>query len=108
MNARSAVVLSNVKKSFAVGGGMGLEVLYIEHLTLPAGSCTVLKGRSGSGKTTLLNLIAGIVLPTAGTILVDGTDVFALSEARRDRFRAERVGCFKTSICLPPSARSRM
>jgi len=92
MNARSAVVLSNVKKSFAVGGGMGLEALYIEHLTLPAGSCTVLKGRSGSGKTTLLNLIAGIVLPTAGTILVDGTDVFALSEARRDRFRAERVG----------------
>jgi len=92
MNARSAVVLSNVKKSFAVGGGMGLEVLDIEHLTLPAGSCTVLKGRSGSGKTTLLNLIAGIVLPTAGTILLDDTDVFALSEARRDRFRAERVG----------------
>ena len=33
------------------------------------GSCTVLHGRSGSGKTTLLNLIAGVSLPTAGTIV---------------------------------------
>ena len=56
------------------------------------GSCTALRGRSGSGKTTLLNLIAGVTVPTAGTVCVDDTDVFALSEARRDRFRAEHVG----------------
>jgi ABC-type lipoprotein export system ATPase subunit len=67
-------------------------VLNLEHLALPAGSCTVLRGRSGSGKTTLLNLIAGVTLPTAGTIRVGDTDLFALSEARRDRFRAEHVG----------------
>ena len=40
-------------------------------------SCTVLTGRSGSGKTTLLNLIAGVSLPTAGTITVGGTEISA-------------------------------
>ena len=92
MSTQSAVVLNEVKKAFPLRGGLGLEVLDLEHLALPAGSCTVLRGRSGSGKTTLLNLIAGVTLPTAGTIRVGDTDVSALSEARRDRFRAEHVG----------------
>jgi len=92
MSARSAVVVRGVKKSFPLADGMSLEVLDVEHLTLPGGTCTVLRGRSGSGKTTLLNLIAGVAVPTAGTIRVDDTDIFALPEARRDRFRAEHIG----------------
>jgi putative ABC transport system ATP-binding protein len=92
MNSRSVVVLRDVRKSFSLSDGANLEVLDVEHLALPAGTFTVLRGRSGSGKTTLLNLIAGIAVPSAGTIRVDDTDVFALSEARRDRFRSERIG----------------
>src|SRR5438128_11781890 len=92
MVARPAVVLRSVKKSFSLGVGKTLEVLDIEGLSLPAGSCTVLRGRSGSGKTTLLNLIAGVTVPTAGTIRIGATDIFALPEARRDRFRAAHVG----------------
>ncbi len=92
MSTRLAVVLREVRKSFPAPGGGNLEVLKVEHLALPAASCTVLRGRSGSGKTTLLNLIAGVALPSAGTIEVEDTDLFALSEARRDRFRAEHIG----------------
>jgi ABC-type lipoprotein export system ATPase subunit len=92
MSTRSAVVLREVKKAFPLRGGAGLEVLDLEHLALPAGSLTVLRGRSGSGKTTLLNIIAGVSLPTSGTIRVGDTDPVTLSEARRDRFRAEQVG----------------
>ncbi len=92
MIARTAVVLRGVKKSFPLGDGKILEVLDVEHLALPAATATVLRGRSGSGKTTLLNLVAGVSVPTAGTIHVDATDIFTLPEARRDRFRAEHVG----------------
>jgi ABC-type lipoprotein export system ATPase subunit len=92
MNTRSAVVLREVRKSYAAGDGGNLEVLNVKYLALPAAGCTVLRGRSGSGKTTLLNLIAGVALPSAGTIEVKDTDLFALSEARRDRFRAEHIG----------------
>lgn len=92
MIVRPAVVLRGVKKSFSLGDGKTLEVLDVEDLSLPVGSCTVLRGRSGSGKTTLLNLIAGVSVPTAGTIDVGGTEIFALPEARRDRFRAEHLG----------------
>jgi ABC-type lipoprotein export system ATPase subunit len=92
MSTTSAVVLRGVKKAFPLRGGHDLKVLDVEHLVLSVGSCTVLRGRSGSGKTTLLNLIAGIAVPSEGTIQVGDTDVFALSEARRDRFRAEHVG----------------
>jgi ABC-type lipoprotein export system ATPase subunit len=91
-DAQPAVTLRGVKKSFPLGEGGQLEVLDIEHLALPAGRFTVLKGRSGSGKTTLLNLIAGVSVPTAGTIVVDDTEIFSLSEARRDRFRADHIG----------------
>jgi len=87
-----AVTLRQVKKSFPLGDGGSLQVLDVEHLALSAGSATALRGRSGSGKTTLLNLIAGVSAPTSGTVTVDDTDVFALSEARRDRFRAQHIG----------------
>jgi ABC-type lipoprotein export system ATPase subunit len=98
-----AISLQGVIKAFPLGNGRDLEVLNIPDLDLPAGSYTVLKGPSGSGKTTLLNLLAGITTPTSGKIWLDGTDILALSEARRDRFRAEHIGyIFQTFNLLAP------
>jgi ABC-type lipoprotein export system ATPase subunit len=88
----AAITLHGVKKAFPLGNGRTLDALGIEHWTVPAGGCTVLTGRSGSGKTTLLNLIAGVSLPTAGTIVVRDTEISALPESRRDRFRARHIG----------------
>ena len=56
------------------------------------GEIAVLVGRSGSGKSTLLNLISGIDLPTSGAVVVDGTDITALSERDRTLFRRGRIG----------------
>jgi ABC-type lipoprotein export system ATPase subunit len=92
MSEPPAIILRNVRKSFPVTDGASLEVLDVEHLALQRATCTILRGRNGSGKTTLLNLVAGITLPSAGTIHVNGEGVFALSEARRDHFRANHVG----------------
>jgi putative ABC transport system ATP-binding protein len=49
-------------------------------------------GPSGSGKTTLLSMISGILRPNAGTVLVEGTDVWALAENRLADFRLNTVG----------------
>jgi len=87
-----AVSLHGVTKSFPLQDGGTLDVLDVERLSIPAGGLTALTGRSGSGKTTLLNLIAGISLPTSGTVTVGDTDVAALPEAQRDRFRARHIG----------------
>ncbi len=92
MTEALAVTLHGVKKSFPLGDGRILEALNVEQWALPAGRCTVLTGPSGSGKTTLLNLIAGVSVPTAGTIRVHDTDISALPEPRRDRFRARHIG----------------
>jgi sn-glycerol 3-phosphate transport system ATP-binding protein len=53
------------------------------NLHLPAGRFTVLLGGSGCGKTTCLRLIAGLEIPTAGRIVIGGTDVTALPPAAR-------------------------
>lgn len=87
-----AVTMHGVRKSFPLGDGALLEALNVAEWALPVGSYTVLTGPSGSGKTTLLNLIAGVSVPSAGTISVHDTDIFALPEPRRDRFRARHIG----------------
>ncbi len=66
--------------------------LQIPAFSLEARERVAIVGPSGSGKTTLLNLIAGILTPDAGRISVAGTEVTALSEAARRRFRASQIG----------------
>lgn len=67
--------------------------LRIPVFTMEKGAEMVIVGESGSGKTTLLNLIAGIITPDEGSIMLNGTEISILSEAKRDRFRAINVGC---------------
>lgn len=66
----------------------------LDELTLevPRGDFLALMGPSGSGKTTLLNLIAGIDSPTAGSLIIDGTDIGTLSRNRLAAWRSAHVG----------------
>jgi putative ABC transport system ATP-binding protein len=85
------IVVEGVKKTFH-RGGFELNVLDGIDLTVERGAFLALMGPSGSGKTTLLNLIAGIDRPTAGRIVVEGTDIAALSERALTAWRARHVG----------------
>jgi len=67
------------------------------------GETVALLGRSGSGKSTLLNLIAGIDLPTAGEVFLDGTNLTGLSEQGRTLFRRRRIGLVFQSFNLIPT-----
>ncbi|MGA2083201.1 MAG: ABC transporter ATP-binding protein [Holophaga sp.] len=92
MDPTPALTIRDLCKSFPSGAGGRTEVLSIPALDLGAGRQAALKGESGLGKTTLLHIIAGILEPDSGQVAVGGTELTGMSEARRDRFRAERLG----------------
>jgi putative ABC transport system ATP-binding protein len=86
-----AVELRKVGKSYREGE-VERVVLRDVSVTIASGEIAVLVGRSGSGKSTLLNVIAGIDHPTAGTVVVNGTDLTALDEHARTLFRRRHIG----------------
>lgn len=79
-------------KSFPSPEGGRATVVKVQEFALAAGEQRALRGESGSGKTTFLNLIAGILAADAGRIEIDGADMTAASEPRRDRLRAKKLG----------------
>ncbi len=66
--------------------------LAVASLRIEAGEKTALIGPSGSGKTTLLNMAAGILLPDAGTVRVNGIAVSQQGDAARRNFRVSDIG----------------
>lgn len=94
--------LREVVKNYVQPDGGVLHVLDIEQFDVAEGEQIVMMGRSGCGKTTLLHCIAGISRPDSGRIWIDGWDIALMSEAERDRFRAEKIGyVFQTFNLLP-------
>ncbi len=84
-------------------GGRQHQVLRGLDAVFGRGQLVVLMGRSGSGKSTLLNLIAGIDLPTAGSVTIDGIDLSRLPERGRTLFRRDHIGFVFQSFNLLPT-----
>ena len=94
--------LKNLKKSYQEPSGEELPILDVPHWSVDAGEQVVVIGPSGCGKTTLLHIIAGILRPTPGQVLIDGWNTPLLTESERDQFRARRIGyVFQTFNLLP-------
>ncbi|QDA36484.1 ABC transporter ATP-binding protein [Paracoccus liaowanqingii] len=82
------IALHDVAFAYPQGGFR----IHVPHLDIAAGARVAIVGPSGTGKTTVLNLIAGLVVPLGGSVMVDGTDMAALPDAARRRFRLTRIG----------------
>jgi putative ABC transport system ATP-binding protein len=61
-------------------------------LSLDPGQVSLLMGPSGSGKSTLLAVLSGLLHPDSGRVLIDGQDLWAMSDAQRERFRLRHFG----------------
>jgi putative ABC transport system ATP-binding protein len=85
------VEVSQVTKEYRKGDQTITPLRGID-LAVERGDFVSLMGSSGSGKSTLLNLIAGIDRPTAGRIVVNGTDITQLSRTRLAHWRAGHIG----------------
>lgn len=91
MNNSIVLECKNLSKSF-IDGKDELRVLHDINLQLKAGTQVAIMGRSGSGKSTLLQLLGGLDDPSHGSVLVNGQNIFDLSEAKRARLRNKSIG----------------
>jgi len=71
--------------------------------TIAKGEAVAIVGASGSGKSTLLSLLAGLDVPSAGSVTLDGAPLSALDEDGRAKVRGEKVGFVFQSFQLLPS-----
>lgn len=97
----SLVVINHVTKQYHKGGET-ITPLDEVSLEIEQGEFLSLMGSSGTGKSTLLNLIASIDHPDSGSIIVDGTEITALSRSQLARWRAANLGyVFQTHNLVP-------
>ena len=84
-------------------GSRDLTVLKDITFDVSPGEFLAILGPSGSGKTTLLGLLAGLDLPSGGTVHVDGQDLSAITEDERAKLRVEKIGFVFQSFQLMPT-----
>jgi putative ABC transport system ATP-binding protein len=83
--------LQNVCKIYKMGSD-NITALDNININLQKGTFVVVQGPSGSGKTTLLLTISGMLRPTSGTVIVIENDIYKMSEKKRAKFRAQKIG----------------
>ena len=97
------MIIAKALEQTYTSGGRPLTVLKDIDLEIEAHSAVAIVGPSGSGKTTLLGLLAGLDLPSAGSVTLDGQNLGELSEDERAALRAEKLGFVFQSFQLIPT-----
>lgn len=85
------IELRTVTKTYRDAGD-GVTALNRVDLKFPTGEYAAIVGKSGSGKSTLLNMLTGIDHPSAGTVVINGTDVHTLGESELASWRGGSIG----------------
>ena len=84
------LTVQNLTKTYTVANA---DTTVLDHVsfTVEEGSFVAIIGASGSGKSTLLHLLGGVDRPSSGSVIVDGEDIFSLSEQELSRYRRQKV-----------------
>jgi putative ABC transport system ATP-binding protein len=97
----TAIKVEHLSKKVPDAGGW-LTILDDVGFTVDSGDTVAIVGASGSGKSTLLGLLAGLDLPTEGSVEASGQRLFDLDEDQRAAWRAANVGFVFQSFQLLP------
>ncbi|MFZ2206947.1 MAG: ABC transporter ATP-binding protein [Microgenomates group bacterium] len=82
--------IKDLRKSFPIGGGT-VEILKGINIKVNKGEFGIIFGPSGCGKSTLLHCLLGLENPSAGTVSMEGQDVYQLTEDQRSLYRRHKV-----------------
>ncbi len=85
------IKVTDLHKSFSMGS-YELPVLQGITLEIQRGELVAIVGASGAGKSTLLHIIGTLDRPTSGTVMLDGNDLFRMTETQQAEFRNRRIG----------------
>jgi len=96
------IVIENLNKTYSIGDEKIRAVDGVS-LSINKGEFPSIVGHSGSGKTTLLSIIGGLVKPTSGRIMFEGTDIWSLNKNDICEYRSEKVGFVCQFACLLPT-----
>jgi putative ABC transport system ATP-binding protein len=102
MTAEPTLVVRNVEKQVPLGREI-ITILRGVSFELYRGEMVALMGPSGSGKSTLLGIVAGLDRPTAGEVILDGTEIGRLGERPLAALRAQKVGMVFQAYNLIPT-----
>ena len=96
-----ALEVKDLVKTFLLDG---TTINAVDHVSFQvrSGEFVALVGPSGSGKTTMLSILAALLSPTSGQVLVDGTDLARMNEKQRVKLRREKIGfTFQSNNLIP-------
>ena len=102
-NSREIILKASEIGKQVTTGTIELTILSGVSFEVGAGEAVAIVGVSGSGKSTLLGLLAGLDTPSAGSVRIDGHDLFALDEDGRAALRGRMVGFVFQSFQLLPA-----
>ena len=95
--------VKGLAKTVVLTGGSKLDILQQINFSVDAGETVAIVGASGSGKSTLLGLLAGLDVPSTGSVFLNGQDLFTLSEDDRAALRGASLGFVFQSFQLLPA-----
>jgi len=101
IDTRGILVAHDVRKVYRTGAET-VDALKDISISIDRGEFVAVMGPSGSGKTTFLNCLSGLDEIDSGDVLVEGQDVHKMSDAKRSRYRAEKMGFIFQSFNLIP------
>jgi putative ABC transport system ATP-binding protein len=96
-----ALEVRDLVKTFALDGTT-INAVDGVSFQVKSGEFVALVGPSGSGKTTLLSILAALLTPTSGQVLIDGLDLAQMNEKQRVKLRREKIGfTFQSNNLIP-------